>query len=175
MSEAYELARKRANEGSDRAKKRYDHHPRSSVLQPGDRVLVRNLSERGGPGKLRSHWEDRIHVVISRKGEDSPVYEVKPETGPGGTRILHRNLLLPCNHLPVDVASKTPHRQKSRKEIRRETNHAPTTLVEESADDESEHYELNFEPERQPEPQADHSAESVSEDIAWEWATVSDR
>ena len=84
-----------------------------------------------------------MHVVISRKGEDSPVYEVKPETGPGRARILHRNLLLPCNHLPVDVASKTPHRQKPRKEIRRETNQAPTILVEESSDDESEHYELN--------------------------------
>ena len=136
-------------------------------------MLVRNLSERGGPGKLRSHWEDRIHVVISRKGEDSPVYEVKPETGPGGTRILHRNLLLPCNHLPVDVASKTPHRQKSRKEIRRETNHAPTTLVEESSDDESEHYVLNLEPERQPGPQTDRSKEPVSEHIAWESAIVS--
>ena len=62
-------------------------------------------------------------MVISRKGEDSPVYEVKPETGPGGAQILHRNLLLPCNHLPVQVASKTPHREKSRKETRRETNH----------------------------------------------------
>ena len=138
-------------------------------------MLVQNLSERGGPGKLRSHWQDRIHVVISRKGEDCSVYEVKPETGSGGIRILHRNLLLPCNHLPVDVASKTPHRQMSRKEIRRETNRAPTTLVEESSDDESEHYELNFEPERQPELQTDHSAASVSEDIAWESATVSDR
>ena len=88
---------------------------------------MRNLSERGGPGKLRSHWEDRIHVVISRKGEDSPVYEVKPKTGPGGARILHRNLLLPCNHLPVDVASKTPHRQKSRKETRRDKSRAYNT------------------------------------------------
>ena len=174
MSEAYELASKRANEGSDRAKQRYDHHVRSSVLQPGDRVLVRNLSERGGPGKLRSHWEDRIHVVISRKGGDSPVYEVKPEIGPGGARILHRNLLLPCNHLPVDVASKTPHRQY-RKETRRETNQAPTTLVEESSDDESEHYELNFEPERQPGLQTDRSADSVYADIAGESAAVSDR
>ena len=104
-----------------------------------------------------------MHVVISRKGEDSPVYEVKPETGPGRARILHRNLSLPCNHLPVDVASKTPHRQKPRKEIRRETNQAPTILVEESSDDESEHYELNFEPERQPELQTDHSPEAVSE------------
>ena len=56
-----------------------------------------------------------------------------------------------------------------------ETNHAPTTLVEESSDDESEQYELNCEPERQPGPQNDHSEESVSEDIAWESATVSDK
>ena len=114
-------------------------------------------------------------MVISRKDEDCPVYEVKPETGPGGTRILHRNLLLPCNHLPVDVARKFPHRQKSRKEIRRETNHVPTALVEESLDDESEHYELNFKPEQRPRPQTDHPEESVSEDIAWESAILSDR
>ena len=47
--------------------------------------------------------------------------------------------------------------------------------MEASLDDESEHYELNFDPERQPGPQTDHSAESVSEDIAWESVTVSDR
>ena len=47
--------------------------------------------------------------------------------------------------------------------------------MEESSDDESEHYELNFEPERQQELQTDHSAESVSEDIIWESATISER
>ena len=62
MSEAYELASKRANEVSDRAKQRYDHHVRISVLQPGDRVLVRNLSERGAQvnvtrtGKTEFMW-----------------------------------------------------------------------------------------------------------------------
>ena len=44
-------------------------------------MLVRNLSERGGPGKVRSFWEDDIHLVIKRKGSESPVYEIKPERG----------------------------------------------------------------------------------------------
>ena len=36
------------------------------------------------------------------KVPDSPVYEVKPETGTGPKRVVHRNLLLPCDSLPVD-------------------------------------------------------------------------
>ena len=94
MTEAYELAGKKSSEVGARAKQCYDCFVRSSVLLPGDRVLVRNLSERDGPGKLRSHWEYQVHVVVSRKGDDSLVYEVKPEVGTGGNRILHRNAII---------------------------------------------------------------------------------
>ena len=83
-----------------RGKKNYDKRVRSSALQVGDRVLVRNLTPRGGPGKLRAFWEDQIHIVAAGKGEGSPVYDVRPESSQGPTRTLHRNLLPPCDYLP---------------------------------------------------------------------------
>lgn len=81
-------------------------------MHPGDRVLVRNLTPRGGTGKLRNHWEDTIHTVIRRVGEEGPVYEVKPEGGKGRSRVLHRNLLLPCDYLPMEMELRTQPRTK---------------------------------------------------------------
>ena len=83
-----------------RGKRNYDKQMRSSALQVGDRVLVHNLTPRGGPGKLRSFWEGTIHVVVARKGERSPVYDVRPESSQGPSRTLHRNLSLPGGYLP---------------------------------------------------------------------------
>ena len=50
--------------------------------------------------------------MVQRKGDDSPVYEVKHELGTGSTRTLHRNLLLPCNYLPVDISNDTATAQR---------------------------------------------------------------
>ena len=55
MSEAYELASKRANEGSDRAKQRYDHHVRSSVL-----IIFYKCYKENGPSYLADLFEPRI-------------------------------------------------------------------------------------------------------------------
>ncbi len=40
--------------------------------------------------------------MMERKGDNSPVYQVSPENGKGRDRVVPRNLLLPCNHLPLD-------------------------------------------------------------------------
>ena len=103
MKEAYQIAQQNAKKITERGKEYYNKRVSGGVLQPGDRVLVRNLTERGGPGKLRSHWEHVIHVVVERMGVLSPVYKVTPESGGGRTRVLHRNLLLPCDVLELDA------------------------------------------------------------------------
>ena len=107
MKEAYALARQNISKSAGDGKKQYDRKVRFSNLQPGDRVLVRNLSKRGGPGKLRSHWEQKVHIIVEQKG-GLPVYEVTPEGQGGKSRILHRNLLLPCDFLPVDPPEPAP-------------------------------------------------------------------
>ena len=89
-----------AKKSADMGKQHYDKKFRHTALRERDRVLVRNMTERGGPGTLRPYWEQEIYVV-PHKRKDMPVYDVKPESGNGRTRVLQRNLLLPCSFLPV--------------------------------------------------------------------------
>ena len=103
MKQVYQLAAKRSHSSGEKAKSYYDQKVRHAMLQMGDRVLVWNLSERGGPGKLRSHWEGSIYITVNQKRPDSPVYEVKPEARNGPIWTLHRNLLFLCNTLPVET------------------------------------------------------------------------
>ena len=104
MEDAYAIASRRSCAGGARKKSYYDLKANSVDLQPKDHVLVH---ERGGPSKLRSNWEKDVHRVIQHKDKISPVYEVQYENGTGPVRVLHRNLLLQCNDLPLE-ADATP-------------------------------------------------------------------
>ncbi|MEQ2232041.1 hypothetical protein ILYODFUR_006966 [Ilyodon furcidens] len=48
----------------------------------------------------------------SEVSKDIPVYELKPERGKGRSRVLHRNLLLPCDQLPLETSLQ--HQSKKR-------------------------------------------------------------
>ena len=138
MRDAYELARQNISKSADDGKKQYDRKVRFSSLQPGDRVLVRTLSERGGPGKLRSHWEQEVHLIVQQKG-DLPVYEVTPEDRKCRSRILHRNLLLPCDFLQSDLSKPVSQRSQER---RRSVPASQGSEVHQHVDDSGDEGEL---------------------------------
>ncbi|CAH1248847.1 Hypp8453 [Branchiostoma lanceolatum] len=100
---AYGLATKHAEKAGEKGKKYYDRKVYGSGLTEGDHVLVRNVIDRGGLGKLRSYWEDSVYTVVRRMGHGIPVYKVSPECGRGKSKVLHRNMLLPCNGLPLET------------------------------------------------------------------------
>lgn len=109
LCSAYEKAREYAAKTSTAQKSRFDEKARSSVLVPGDRVLVRNVRIRGKQ-KLADRWECEPYVVVRQHNVDIPVYEVKREGSRQKTRTLHRNLLLPF--MAVDDSEENASPQK---------------------------------------------------------------
>lgn len=83
MERAYAIANENAQKGAERNKRHYGINVRSSILQPGECVLVKNLTPRGGSGKLHDYWKQTIHTVVRQMGNDLPIYEVRPENAKG--------------------------------------------------------------------------------------------
>ena len=100
MQQAHKLASEKVSKSTNKSQSHYNHKATFTKLLPGDRVLVRN-QDLGGPGKLRAFWEDKVYIVTKQLDQDSQVYEVKPEKQRGKSKVLHRNLLLLCDHLPI--------------------------------------------------------------------------
>lgn len=102
IEEVYKLASQQAGRMAEKEKQQHDKGLLSARLHPGDHVLGKTLLAKGGPGKLRSFWEQEIYVVVKQVNEETPVYEVRKRSGLGGIRRLHRKLLRQCNSLPVE-------------------------------------------------------------------------
>lgn len=97
LRHAYQLASEASKKSHQRNKRRYDNRVRVHNLQEGDRVLVRAL---GIPGKhkLKEKWDLQPYVVLG-KLPNLPVYRLKPESGKGIVKTLHRDHLLPIGFL----------------------------------------------------------------------------
>lgn len=107
-------------------------------------MLIRNLSERGGTGKLRSHWEKDVYTVVEKKNDSIPVYTVVKENGKGVKRTVHRNLLMPCDHLPVELPDETSKKltRKAKPTPRtRDSSHITKQVPDESDSSEDELFE----------------------------------
>ena len=57
-------------------------------------------SGRGRTGKIRSFWDEKIHVVLENIKNKNITYNVKPEKDTNGRiRVPYRNIVLPCDNL----------------------------------------------------------------------------
>ena len=98
MQEALKIVDDTTKQNRRRSTVYYNKKVFGSEIQIGDRVLLRNMGERGGTGKLRSYWEEKIYVVVN-KDIKLPIFTIRPEEG-GRERGVHRNNITNCNFLP---------------------------------------------------------------------------
>ena len=146
MRDAFQAVNQNAEQAGQANKRRYDARGRSVEIVVGDRVLLRNVTERGGTGKLRSWWEHKIYEVVDVQ-EMVPVYTICPIDG-GDEKIVHRNMLMKVNNLPqklfgqqLDISSESPvlevlkSPQVKRKKLRRRRKkQQPRRIVDSSED-----------------------------------------
>ena len=121
MEEAMRVARLNIEKSADYNKQHYDKKAKAVEMQVGDKVLVRNVREKGGKTKLKSYWEENIFVVVEKR-EGLPVYKIKNIKNSRDTRVVHRNLLLRCEELPVNVFDEEEVKQSSLKTTNKEVS-----------------------------------------------------
>lgn len=78
----------------------YNRRIKGHDIEEGDRVLLANKGERGSK-KLADKWESTPYVVVARDPR-CHTYHIK-NTSSGHEKVVHRNLLLGVNFLPLDL------------------------------------------------------------------------
>ena len=105
---AYNKASEETKRSAKKQKQYYDRKVKHFRLEPGDRVLVRNVGLKGKQ-TLADIWDKHPCIIKSQTVPGIPVHEVQQENSRARSKLLHRNMLLPFYGLPVPTEPK-PHR-----------------------------------------------------------------
>lgn len=97
LKNAMDIAQKHSSVEQRHQANQYNKRVKGTHLSVGDRVLVANKSERG-KRKLADKWEDGVFTVVE-VNPDIHVYRIRDASG--RTKVVHRNLLLEVNFLPI--------------------------------------------------------------------------
>lgn len=110
LQEAMAIAQTHADKEQGRQAELYNRRAKGKSISAGDRVLVSNKRGRGKQ-KTADRWESTIYTVVSVNASTHTYRIRNPMTGQ--ERVVHRNLLMLVNFLPVDVDSVSDHTSMS--------------------------------------------------------------
>ena len=152
MQEAYEIAKGRSQKRKAADENRWNDRLIVSAVRQGDKVLVKNVREKGGPGKIRAYWEQDVYRVLDVQGPGGVIVKVQKDGCPRGEkRVVHRNMILPCEMFDAegmrDDMNTTPKVRPERK-----VSHSATRIV---------HSSENVMPELQPDDDSDSDEENL--------------
>ena len=141
MKEVFRLAKEKNQKSQEYNKGKYDEKVKEIGIKEGDRVLVKNLRETGGTGKLKSRWEHQIFEVVNQQG-DLPVYRLRNMDNRKDVRTLHRNHIMKCEELPLDVFKEVQVEQpKQNPKIQRKPKATGKRVINRSAEEDPEEEE----------------------------------
>lgn len=100
LKEALASAQVNANYSQQRQADLFNRGIKGADIEEGDQVLLANRCVRGRR-KLADRWESTLYTVIA-KNPRCHTYRIKHPVS-GQERVVHRNLLLQANFLPVEV------------------------------------------------------------------------
>ena len=116
LQNAFKKAEIEARMKGKKYKKNYDQEASTSLLMPGDRVLVQKKGVQGNE-QIGDIWENSPYLVKKQPMPNILVYVVQKENSNRKPRFLHRNMLLPFNGLQRPEDENIDHKRPQHKQI----------------------------------------------------------
>ncbi|KAL4000643.1 microtubule-associated protein 11 [Sarotherodon galilaeus] len=102
LKEAMDLAQEVARKNLKRHTDLYNRKVQGAPVVIGDRVLLANKKGHG-KRKLAVRWESVVYTVFD-KNDESHTFKLMDDST-GQVKVVHRNLIMPVNFLPLSGAS----------------------------------------------------------------------